>query len=307
MLTSFFNKSRPENTIVILVYMTIGFILVSINSYNGGFSGVYLFKVIGVWALYIFTMLGLNFISQRNKLTGRTSYKILLFSGFTLLFPEALTNPRIVVSGVFIMLALRMIFSLRSGKHMERKIFDASLWIGVSTLVYFWSHITVLVLIVALISYGRNNWRYWLIPGLAFVAVIILTTCYVLYIDEDIDYILGGIQEVSLDFTKYSEIKVLLPVTFVSAFFLWTIGAFIKGSATTSIALRTIYILIFFFAITTLMIVFVASDKNGQEWYFFAIPLSIMASIFFENASSKWIPETLLWIIVLLPFVHYFL
>ena len=145
---------------------------------------------------------------------------------------------------------------------MERKIFDASLWIGVATLVYFWSHITVLVLIVALISYGRNTLRYWLIPGLAFATIIILTTCYVLYIDEDIDYILGGIQEVSLDFTKYSEIKVLLPVAFVSAFFLWTIGAFIKGSATTSMALRTVYILIFVFAMATLMIVFVASNLS---------------------------------------------
>lgn len=307
MLTSFFNKSRPESTIVILVYMTIGFILINVSSYSNGFDGLSILKAIGVWGLYIFTMFFLNFISQKNELTRHTSYRPLLFAAFTLLFPEALINPEIIISGVFIMLALRRILSLRSGKGMERKLFDAGLWIGIATLVFFWSHIVVIVLIVALISYGRNTWRYWFIPGLAFAMICIFITCYVLYIGESNNYILQGLQNVSLDFTRYSEIKLLLPVAFVSAFFLWIIGAFLKESTTTSMTLRTIYMLILVFAIATLMIVFVAPHKNGQEWYFFAIPLSFMATSFFENTSNKWIPELLLWIIVLLPFAHYFL
>lgn len=307
MLTSFFSKSKPVNTIVVLVYMTIGFIVANANSFSEGFSGTQILSTIGLWLLYIFTMFVLNFISQKNELTRRTSYRILLFAGFTLAFPEALTNTRIMISGVFIMLAMRRILSLRSGLYMERKLFDAGLWIGLATLTFFWSFLFVLVLLAALFYYTKNTWRYWLIPGLAFTAIAILTTCYVLYLNEDSSYILEIIDDFSLDFREYSLIKLLLPVSFVSTFFLWTIWTFIKESSAASVAMRPTYILILIFSLVAIVLILVSPEKNGQEWYFFAIPLAIMATSFFENASSAWIPEILLWIIVLLPFAHYFL
>lgn len=307
MLTSFFSKSKPVNTIVVLLYMTIGFIVVNINSFSDRYSALQILKIIGLWLLYIFTMFVLNFISQKNELTRLTSYRILLFGAFTLAFPEALTNPKIIISGVFIMLSIRRILSLRSGLHMERKLFDAGLWIMFATLVFFWSHVFVLVLFGALIFYGKSSWRYWFIPVLSVATVAILTTCYVLYINEDSSYILNIIDDASFDFRQYSLIKIVLPIAFVSTFFLWTVWTFLKESAAASAALRPTYILIFVFALVALLIVLVAPDKNGQEWYFFAIPLAIMGTSFFENESSKWIPEALLWIIVLLPFAHYFL
>lgn len=307
MLTSFFSKSKPINTIVVLVYMTIGFIVASINTFNQGFTGAQILGVIGLWLIYIFTMFVLNFISQKNSFTYHTSYRMLLFAGFTLAFPEALINPRIIISGLFIMLSMRRILSLRSDLYMELKLFDASLWIGLATFVFFWSHIFVFVLLVALFFYGMNSWRYWFIPSLAVAAIAILGTCYVLFINEDSSYILSLIDDASFSFRQYSTIRIMLPIAFVSAFFLGTIWAFLKEYTTASTSLRPTYVLILVFALVALLVVLVAPDKDGQEWYFFAIPLAIMATSFFESTSNKWISEVLLWIIVLLPFVNYFL
>jgi len=306
MLTSFFSKSKPVNTIVVLAYMTLGFIMANVSLYKDGFEGVKTLNLIGVWLLYIFTMFVLNFISQKNELTRRTSYRILLFACFTLAFPEALVRPEIIVSGVFIMLATRRILSLRSGRHMERKLFDAGLWLGLAVLVFFWSHFFLIVLLGSLFYYGKSSWRYWLIPCLAFFAIGIITYCYILFI-EDNSIILELVDDASFDFEKYSSLKVLVPVSFVLALLLWTIWAFLKELGASSIALKPTYILILFFALASVGVVIFASHKNGAEWYFFAIPLAIITTSFLENVESKWITEVLLWIIVLLPFVHYFI
>lgn len=307
MLTSFFSKSKPVNTIVVIVYMSLGFIMANFSVSNKGFDVGRTLKLIGVWLLYIFTMFVLNFISQKNELTRRTSFKILLFASFTLAFPNALLNAEIIVTGVFIILAIRRVLSLRSGRHMERKLFDAALCIGFASLVFFWSYIYILVILVALLYYGRSSWRYWIIPFLPFVALSILTICYVLYIEADSSFIIDFIDDNSFDFGQYSQIKLLLPIAFIISFFFWTIGSFLKESAAVSMALRPTYILVLVFALVALLFVVVVPGKNGREWYIFAIPFAIMATSFFENASSKWIAEVLLWIIILLPFAHYFL
>lgn len=307
MLTSFFNKSKPVNTIVVLVYMTVGFFAVNVFFNKEDLGGVQLAKSIGVWLLYVFTMFILDFISQKNELTRRTSYRILLFASFTLAFPEALKKPEIILSGVFILLALRRVLSLRSGRHMERKLFDAGIWIGLAALTFFWSYLFILVLVGALFYYGKSAWRYWVIPCFAFLAIAILTYCYVLYIGESSSYILEIIEDVSFDFGAYSSLKTLVPIAFVSTLLLWTIWTFLKESAASTMALRPTYILIVVFALTAILITLMAPNKNGAELYFFAIPLAIIATSFFENTAGNWIPEVLLWIIVLLPFAHYFL
>lgn len=307
MLTSFFGKSKPVNTIVVLVYMTIGFLAATISLHEGAFSAVTIMQTIGVWLLYVFTMFVLTFISQKNELTRRTSYRILLFAAFTLAFPEALHTPEILISGVFIMLAIRRILSLRTDRHMERKLFDAGFWIGLSVLTFFWSGLFGLVLIGALFYYGKSSWRYWFIPLLALAAITVLVICYALY-TEQMPAIWSRIYNpVSFDFSAYSSLKLLVPVAFSISFMLWAVWTFIKELGTSSMAMRPTFVLILLFAVIAIGVVLVYPQKNGAACYYFAIPLAIIASSFFENASSKWIPEVLLWMIVLLPFAHYFL
>ena len=307
MLTSFFGNSKPVNTIVVLVYMTLGFVVANISLQGVHFDSVQILKSLGTWALYIFTMFVLTFISQKNELTRRTSYRILLFGAFTLAFPEAINSPQILTSGVFIMLSMRRILSLRSGRYMERKLFDAGFWLGLSVLTFFWSALFVFVLAGALYYYGKNNLRYWLIPLLAFGAIAILGACYMLYTDQASSMLSRVYDPVSFDFSAYSNLKVLIPVAFCIAFMLWAVWTFIKELGSSSVAIRPTFNLILLFAVVALAIVLVSPDKNGAAWYYFAIPLAIIATSFFENSSSKSILEVLLWMIVLLPFVHYFL
>lgn len=307
MLTSFFSKTKPANTVVVLLYMTIGFLGVHLVAFKEGYGITDLLRIVGLWLLYVFTMFILNFVVQKNELTKRTSYRIILFAAFTLAFPEALLQPKLIISGLFIILALRRILSLRSGRHMERKLFNAGLWIGLATLVFFWSHLFIIVLLGALIFYGRTSFRYWIIPWLAVISIAVLTTCYFLYLNQSIVEELNLIEKFSFDFTAYSNLNILIPIAFLCSLFLWAIWSFVKEYSHAVIAQKPLYILIIILTMVSLAVVVFAANKTGAEWYFVAIPLAIVVTSFFENAASKWIPEVVLWLIVLLPLTYYFL
>jgi len=275
--------------------------------FSDGFSWIVFLKTTGIWFLFILTMFILNFVSQKNDLTKRNSYRILLFAVFASAIPVALQTPKIIIAGVFVMLALRRILSFRSGLHMERKLFDAGLWLSLTTITYFWTGTFFVLILAGLLFYGGATLRYWFIPLLSIICVAILSTCYVIFTGGDQSFILEIIDDVSFDFSSYSALTILLPIAVFLTLFIWTIFRYIQDSKRATIAQRPLYLLVIFMAIIAIFIVAITNNKTGAEWYFFLIPLAIIMTNYLEKASGKYFKEFLLWIVVLLPFAHYFL
>lgn len=307
MLTSFFSTSKPIHTVIVIIYMTIHFLGANIFRFSEGANWTSILQVIGLWLLFVMTMFILNFISQKNDLTKPTSYRILLFAAFASALPEALHNVEILISGVFVMLAIRRILSFRSGLHMERKLFDAGLWLCLATMTYFWTSAFSIVLLAGLMFYGSTTIRYWFIPLLSIICVAILTTCYVIYIGGDQSFVLDIVDDFSFDFSTYSSFEVLLPIAIFSTLFLWTLFRYLQDLKRVTIAQRPLYLLVLMMAILSLGLVLITHNKTGAEWYFFLIPLAIIMTNYLENARGKLFKEFLLWIVILLPFMHYVL
>ncbi len=307
MLTSFFSTSKPATTITVLVYMTVGYFLANRSIFSGGFSIENIAQSVGIWILFILTMFILNFISQKNDLTKPSSYRILLFAVFATAIPQALQNSSIIISGVFVMLALRRILSFRSGLHMERKLFDAGFWICFAILTYFWTITFFGILVIGLMFYGGSILRYWFIPLLSIICVGTLTACYILYIGGDQSFILDVIDAISFDFSSYSEISVLLPIAVFITLYLWTVFSYWQELRKATISQRPLYRILLFVSLITFLIILLAPDKSGAEWYFFLIPLAIIMANYLENVKGKWFKEFLLWIVVIVPIARYFL
>ncbi len=307
MLTSFFSTSKPIHTVIVIIYLTIHFFLANISQFSEGFAWNTMLQVVGLWMLFVTTMFILNFISQKNDLTKPTSYRILLFVAFASALPEALQNSKILISGVFVMLALRRILSFRSGLYMERKLFDAGLWLCLATMTYFWTSTFFIVLLAGLLFYGSNTIRYWFIPILSIICVAILSICYVIYTGGDQSFVLDIVDDFSFDFSSYSSFMVLLPIAIFLTLFLWTLFKYLQDSKKVTLAQRPLYLLVLLMAILSLGLVMITYNKTGAEWYFFGIPLAIIMTNYLENASGKLFKEFLLWIVVLLPFVGYIL
>lgn len=307
MLTSFFGNSKPVNVIIVISFMTIAFFMAHLGNFSTDLSWQHFAQTIGLWLVYLTTMFVLNFIAQKNDLTKRNAYRIVIFAAFTAALPSALIQPRILISGLIILLALRRIISLRSGLAIERKLFDASFWIAIASLFYFWAIAFYIVLFFGVMVFVSHNVRYWLIPFLGSLCVAILTYCYVLYMGSDASFFLDYLDGISFDFSAYNSPQVLVVTAFFLAIFIWSVFNYILEMKNASLKLRPIYALVLALSAVSLLIVTVTSQKTGAAWYFFIPSLSVITTTYLEKAKGILFKELLLWLIIGLPFVIFFL
>jgi len=306
MLTSFFNTSKPINTIIVVVYISVVYFVTNFEVVAEELFRFETLKIIGTWILYVLTVFVINFISQKNELARKSAFRLILFASITTAFPDALLHPEVIISGLLVLLGLRRILSLRSGLYMERKLFDTGFLLCLATLIFFYAHLFVIVLLVALLFYGRTSIRFWIIPWIAWISIGMLLVCYILAMNLDMTYFYSFVDDISFDFLNYSKLSLLIPITFFSSFLVWSIWSFLGEMQKAVIVQKPLYLIVIVTALVTIAIAVFSPDKSGKEWYFFAFPLAIIGSSFFENATNKWIPEVFLWMIVAIPILVQF-
>ena len=305
MLTSFFASSKPAHTVTVIGYMTIAYIVANSGIFSAAFEWKNILVMLGCWFVYILGLLLFGFIAQKNELTGGSSYKLILFAAFTAAFPSLYYTTDVLVAGFCVLVALRRIISLRSGLTIERKLYDASFWLAVASLWYFWSVIFFIVVFIGIFLYAHNQARFWIIPLLGIGTILLFLSCYVLYIDSDQSYILHYVDHTSFDFSGYSSLKVLIGISFVVSVLLWCIWSYIATMRTTVFSQRSSYLLIIASSIVALGIVLIGPNKSGAEWYFFIPGLAIIGANYLERSQNLLFKEFLLWVAIAVPVIIY--
>src|SRR5690606_36559058 len=82
---------------------------------------------------------------------------------------------------------------------------------------------------------------------------------------------------------------------------LWTISYYFKLVQKANINSRPTYILVLLTMITGIGIALFSPVKNGSELLFFFVPISIIASNYFESRSEKTFKEILLSALIRMP------
>ncbi len=139
MLTSFFGKSKPGNGMLIALFMSVFFLMANFQELFLDFQFIKFLEKCAVFLAYLISAYVLNFIAKKNELTRRSAYKILLFAIFTASFWKLLENTQVIFANLLVLFALRRIISLRTKKVMQKKVFDATFWICLASIFYFWS------------------------------------------------------------------------------------------------------------------------------------------------------------------------
>ncbi|WP_258012195.1 hypothetical protein [Flavobacterium psychrophilum] len=129
MITSVFSKSRPINYILITTLLVLCFLLFQFQSNFNTISTLEIAKKIILLLLLVGSLYITNFITKKNGLSKDNSYTFLLFFVFLILFPKTLSNAALIISNLFVLLALRRLISMQSLITPKEKIFDASFWI----------------------------------------------------------------------------------------------------------------------------------------------------------------------------------
>tara|TARA_R100000935_G_scaffold36196_1_gene56956 strand:+ start:58624 stop:59547 length:924 start_codon:yes stop_codon:yes gene_type:complete len=301
MLTNFFGKSNPINFIICGAYLLIGlfaslFLLPS--------EVIHLQEVLvkaGLWVVLFFSILLLDFVIRKNALTGTNTFGIYIFSGFIVMLPVIFTEAYIIFSNVFLMLALRRMVSLTSEKNIEKKIFDASLYITIAALFHFWSVLFLLPLYWAVIRVASAGFRLLFIPLVGIFTVLILTATFCLLVFDDVSWLLDWVPVFSLDFSVYNQASVLVPSALIATFLVWTLVLRIMRFSSMPRKIQRNYRLLTITTLVSVAILFLSATKTGAETLFLFAPLAIVITNYLERLSDVWFKEILLWLFLLLP------
>jgi hypothetical protein len=297
MIASLFSKTRPINYAFIFIMLFFCFFLYQIQVTNESFNTNTLFSKIGVLLLVFFSFFLVNFISLKNALTQNDNYAILLYLVFILLFPSVLNDSKIVVSNVFLLLALRRLISLKTLSSSKEKIFDASFWIFLSAIFHFWSILYIVLVFISIVFHSGKDYKNWILPFVSFFCVWILyiATSLILYDNYSIN---KDVFEVSFNFfdfkNSYENMTLAAFVSISVLFFASQTIDYQNKPLNMQSSYKQIY---FAFILSIGIYVFSANKSNDLLLYSFA-PLSILGANMFEKMENSIYKEVSLYLLL---------
>lgn len=302
MITSIFNKSKSINFIVIFFIALLAFIVAKFNVVNEAITPRFIVKQTTLFFIICASILLLNFIVSKNSLTKKNNYEMLLFSLFLLTITQTTSHSNILISNFFILLGLRRIISLRSQKNINKKLFDASFWIAIGALFYFWAILFFGLILIAIILYADKNIRHWIIPFLGILTVFTIAVSVSIILYDSYFKLIDVSPEMSYDFSNYNSMKHLVALTVLLSFGIWSSIFYLKNIKNKKKASRASFKIIIVAAITAFFIVILGPVKNGSEFLFLFAPLAIIITNYIETIKEKWFKEVFLLVLVLMPF-----
>ncbi|RFN59149.1 DUF6427 family protein [Marixanthomonas ophiurae] len=307
MLTSFFGKSKPINFVIFGMVIFLGYVFGALVQVKNplDFSQLLISLFFIGWA--IFAIFLLDFIVRKNDLTYKNTYTVLLFTCFLITLPVIFLDRNILLANVFLLMAFRRLASLSSEKNTERKILDASLWITVATMFYFWSILFFIPLFFSILQKPEINHKLFIIPFIGFITIFILSTSFHLMVDDSFLWIIEWIPSVSLNFSAYNNIKILLPAAIMATFLIWALPFRLIKIASLSKKEKPNAILLLITLAICMVIALFSPQKTGAELFFIIAPLSVIVTNYIENVQEARFKEGLLWLVVLVPIVLLFI
>lgn len=306
MLASVFNKSRPFNYALIAGTFVLFYFMYLLKDASWTANVLLIGQKIILFLLLVSCLLLVNFITRKNTLTRDNTYAMFLFMLFLILFPTILVNVNIIISLFFTTLALRRLISLQSLVTPKEKIFDASFWIFMASLFHFWSILFIILVFISIIFHVSRDYRNWVIPFIAFFAVLVLYSVKTMIFNESLINTFTDKIRVSFDFTYFENIyqNIALAV-FSSVAVLFAITQ-ITAVPSRPLNMQASYKKIIFCFLIGVAIYILSADKNNSFLAFTFLPLSILGANYLESQQNVWFKESLLGILVVITMFLFF-
>ncbi|CAM3593251.1 DUF6427 family protein [Flavobacterium chungbukense] len=306
MITSVFKKSTPLNYSLVVILILVFFFMFQIKDPTWVSSYFLAFQKVSLLCFILASFFMINFIVKKNGLSKDNGYAILFYLLFLLFFPTIFNNANVVYANFFILLSLRRLVSLQSLKASKEKIFDAAFWIFVASLFQFWSILFLLLVYISIIFHVSRDYRNWVLPFIAFLAVAILF--YMISLIFNIDA-LAFIQEravldFKIDYFKNNYENAALSIyTAVTLFFVTSMLMTLSNRPQIVHSSYKKIVAYFFIAV----LVFLISPNKSNDLLLFSIaPLTIMAASHVEYMQQKLNNEIVYYVLIVCSLFTFF-
>lgn len=304
MISSFFSKAKPIHLLVVSAMLLVVFVSAKISSLTEGFSLELFFKQAFLFGVCLASLFVLDFFVSKNNLTKKNSYKILMFGLFVAVLPETLLNSKLLIANLFILLALRRLISLRSGKEIKKKLFDAAFWISLATLLFFWASLFYILILMALLLYAIIDVKNWIVPILGVLCVAVIAASYMIVLDSDVQLYMHDFFDMSFDFTPLNSTRIIVAATLLLSYGTWASFYYLNNIKHQLKRYRPSFVIVIFSSLIALLIILVSPSKNGSEFIFLIAPLAIIMSNYLEIIPEKWFKESLIVVLILVSILN---
>ena len=302
MLANFFGKSNPANFIVIFSIFLGLFLAKSISSISIITVNLVVEQV-SILALFLLMFLFYNFILSKNKLTLYNSYGLLLFVLFFGFYPETMSNRNEVFLNVLLLVFLRRVYSLRSGKDVYKKIFDSGFWLGI---LFLLAPTTVIFGILMFLSIGlfqKINIRTLLIPCLGFLAPIFCYATYCFWFDHTEEFTTLFLWYADYDFELYTTKPILFSSLLLGAFTIISIVLKTPKVLSISGSYRKYWILIIFNLFIAITVLIIQKTHNGSQIILLFFPVSIIITNWLESIKKPFLKNIFIALLLIIPVI----
>ncbi len=303
MITSIFSKSKPINFIIVSVLVIILFSVVNYESLFTEFNLYMLIKQIGKLLILLLSLFVVDFIISKNSLAQANSYTVMALGLLFALMPNSLKHADFIVANFLILLAMRRLLSLHSKLSIKKKLYDATLYISLAGILYFWAFLFLLVVFIAVVYYSQNDFKNSLIPGASVLTVVVIFISYnvlkydTFFTPEMFDFTFN------FDFSIYNSIQSITALTLLFTVSIWTLIHLLRIIRDKPKKLKPVYVLLVWWFIIALIVALLSPRKNLSEFIFTIAPLSIMLANYLEIISEKWFKEVVVSVMLLTPVV----
>lgn len=285
MLTSFFKTSKPIHYIItfLMVLLAVGYTVITQPFLGWSFIWIPFATLISV-AIF-------QFITLKNELTQGNSYSLWTYSCLIIIGIHYTTDVPVFISYLLSLLALRRLISMRTGRNLVKKIFDASFWIALASLFYSWSSLFFIVIFLSIIIYAFKNIKYWTIPFIAVTCVGILTFTLDQFLATNylIDSLQGYDHHINLETFEMSTAFIVSSFLAVVGFLFSLVTLF--GFPNISLSARSRFSVLGFAGLCSSIFMII----NGIA--IFTIPvIAIFVSRLIQETNDKKVKEALLWL-----------
>lgn len=306
MITSVFKKSTPLNYSLVVILILVFFFMFQIRETSWINSYFTIFQKVSLLCFIFASFFMVNFIVKKNGLSKDNGYTIFFYLLFLLFFPTIFNNPNVVYANFFLLLALRRLISLQSLKSSKEKIFDASFWIFVASLFQFWSIIFIVLVFISIIFHVSRDYRNWVLPFIAFLAVAIIfyMVSLIFHIDAIKFFHERAVVDFRIDYFKNNYENGALSIYAAAVvFFLFSMLTTLSNRPQIVHTSYKKVVACFFIAV----FVFLISPNKSNDLLLFSIaPLSIMAASHVEYMQQKLNNEIVFYVLILCSLFNFF-
>lgn len=287
MITSVFKKSTPLNYSLVVILILVFFFMFQIKDPSWVTSYFLAFQKVSLLCFILASFFMINFIVKKNGLSKDNGYAILFYLLFILFFPTVFNNPNVIYANFFILLALRRLISLQSLKASKEKIFDAAFWIFVASLFQFWSILFLLLVYISIVFHVSRDYRNWVLPFIALLAVAILfyMTSLIFNIDAVAFIQERAVIDFKIDYFKNNYENAALSIYTAVALFFVTLMLMTLSNRPQIVHSSYKKVVAYFFIA---VLVYIISPNKSNDLILFSIaPLTIMAASHVEYMQQK--------------------